>query len=500
MNSLRVRLLTAMLITIVGFGSAWYFARAWDMRQPETGYWDSRLRDIARLTLSSIPRTLVTSGGEVSAYHLADADLDADDDGEVDTYADTDANPINRIAFQVWNLHTHTLVMRSPGAPDTPMRPDFSPGFKEGDVAGEKWRVYTLVDSTGSVQVQVAKSPRDLVETYQTWRQIGVLATMGVFILLAIVVWGGIRLSLRPLDRIRDTVARRAPLDPSPLPEAGLPSEIQPFVRAINHLLERQEAALARERRLIADAAHELRTPLAAIQVQAQVVQAQFLQTRFLQVQSVQAQSVQAPSEQGQVVPPQGEPTGQDIAQARAAAAKLQAVAVRAARLVEQLLDQARLETDDAWPMEALDLADLADIVVRDFEGPAQRKEQKITLDAQPCPLRGNVDTLGILLSNLLDNAVRYTPVQGHITVSCRLDEDGTPCLEVADDGPGVAAADRARIFERFFRVAGSGERGAGLGLSLVARIAAMHGAVVEDRPAQRGFHLAVRFPLERPQ
>jgi len=78
--------------------------------------------------------------------------------------------------------------------------------------------------------------------------------------------------------------------------------------------------------------------------------------------------------------------------------------------------------------------------------------------------------------------------------VTCRLDH-GTPCLEVADDGPGVAAADRTRIFERFFRVAGSGERGAGLGLSLVARIAAMHGAVLEDPPAPRGFHLVVRFP-----
>jgi len=169
-------------------------------------------------------------------------------------------------------------------------------------------------------------------------------------------------------------------------------------------------------------------------------------------------------------------------------------VAARAARLVEQLLDQARLESDDAWPMEALDLADLADLIARDFEGLAERKRQKITLDAQPCPLRGNVDTLGILLSNLLDNAVRYTPVQGHITVACRLD-DGMPCLEVADDGPGVAEPDRARIFERFFRVAGSGERGAGLGLSLVARIAAMHGAVLENRPASRGFHLVVRFP-----
>jgi two-component system, OmpR family, sensor kinase len=447
MNSLRNRLLTAMLITIVAFGSAWYLARAWDMRQPETGYWDSRLRGIARLIVSSMPRNLTAGDGAVPAYHLAD----------------TDTEPIDDMAFQVWNLHTRKLMMRSPSAPDAPMRPDFVPGFDEGHFAGQNWRVYTVVDDSGSLQVQVAKSQQELDETYQTWRQIGVLATTGVFLLLAIVVWAGIRLSLRPLDRIRDTVARRAPLDNSPLPEAGLPSEIRPFVRAINHLLERQEAALARERRLIADAAHELRTPLAAIQAQAQLAAG-----------------------------------AQDAALSHAAAVKLQTVAARAARLVEQLLDQARLETDDAWPMETHDLADLADLIVRDFEGLAQRKAQRIALNAEPCPLRGNVDSLGILLSNLLDNAIRYTPAEGHIAVSCRI-EEGRPCLEVADDGPGVAGPDRVRIFEPFFRVAGSGERGTGLGLSLVARIAAMHGAVIEDQSAARGLHLVIRFPALGP-
>ncbi|ALM85630.1 sensor histidine kinase KdpD [Bordetella sp. N] len=369
MNSLRIRLLTAMLITIAAFGSVWYLARAWDMRQPETGYWDSRLRGIGRLIVSSMPSTLTAGEGAVPAYHLADIDKE----------------PIDDMAFQVWNLRTRKLLMRSPSAPDAPMRPDFSPGFDESHFAGQNWRVYTVVDDTGSVQVQVAKSQQELDETYQTWR-------------------------------------------------------------------------------LIADAAHELRTPLAAIQAQAQLAAG-----------------------------------AQDAALSHAAAVKLQTVAARAARLVEQLLDQARLETDDAWPMETLDLADLADLIVRDFEGSAQRKAQHIALNAESCTLRGNVDSLGILLSNLLDNAIRYTPAQGHIAVSCRI-EDGRPCLEVADDGPGVAAPDRARIFEPFFRVAGSGERGTGLGLSLVARIAAMHGAVIDDRTAARGLHLVIRFPATAPE
>jgi two-component system, OmpR family, sensor kinase len=441
-NSLRVRLLCAMLIGIVAFGGAWYSLRAWDLKRPETGYLDERLRDVARQIVESIPRTL-SPNGSVAAYSLPDSDAD----------------PKGDMVFQVWHMPSGKLILRSPRAPDRPLKPSFSEGYSSSEFDNETWRVYALSDRTGTIQVQTAKGQADVAATYKAWVREGAFAAAGIFLLLAIIMWTAVHLSLRALDQARDVIARRSPFDNSPLRQDQLPSEIRPFVVAINQLLERQEAALARERQLIADAAHELRTPLAAIQAQAQRAT-----------------------------------SSHDIDTTRAEAAKLQAVAARAARIVEQLLDQARLDSDEALPMEYIDLADIVDLVVRDFEGKAAHKSQKISIAAESCPVQGNIDALGILLGNLVDNAVRYTPAQGHITVSCGLDH-GVPVLAIADDGPGIPPPYRRRIYDRFFRVPGRAEGGTGIGLSLVARIARLHGAELVELPAARGFHLAVRFP-----
>jgi two-component system OmpR family sensor kinase len=442
MNSLRLRLLCAMLVGIVAFGAAWYCLRAWELNLPETGHVDERLRDIARLTVESVPRTL-SPDGSVAAYSLAD----------------TVADPVTETIFQVWHMPSRKLVLRSPITPDAPLKPDFTPGYGYNVLGGEEWRVYAISDATGTIQVQTARSPAGLDATYKQWVREGAMAAVGIFVLLAVIMWTAIHLSLRPLDRARNTISGRPPFDNSPLRERDLPGEIRPFVRAINQLLERQDAALERERQLIADAAHELRTPLAAIQAQAQ--------------RAVSATDAQA---------------------TRAAVAKLQTVATRATRIVEQLLDQARLDSDDILAMEVVDLADLADLIARDFEGAAARKSQKISIAAQACPVLGNVDALGILLGNLLDNAVRYTPAGGHISVSCGL-QDTTPVLAICDDGPGIPPAYRSRIYDRFFRVPGHDERGTGIGLALVARIARLHKAKLIEIPAREGFHLTIRFP-----
>jgi two-component system OmpR family sensor kinase len=445
MNSLRVRLLCGMLVGIIAFGAAWYSLRAWELNLPETGYVDERLRDIARLTVESIPRTL-SPDGSVAAYSLAD----------------TMEDPVTETIFQVWHMPTRKLVLRSPITPDAPLKPDFTAGYGYNFVGGEEWRVYAISDATGTIQVQTARSPRGLDATYRQWVREGAIAAAGIFVLLAVIMWTAIHLSLRPLDQARATISGRPPFDNSPLEERHLPGEIRPFVLAINHLLARQDAALERERQLIADAAHELRTPLAAIQAQAQ-------------------RAASAAS-------------GGDMQATRAEVAKLQGVASRATRLVEQLLDQARLDSDDVLAMEVVDLADLIDLVARDFEGAAARKSQRISISTQTCPVLGNVDALGILLGNLLDNAVRYTPPGGHIRLSCGL-HDTTPVLDISDDGPGIPAAYRSRIYDRFFRVPGRDERGTGIGLALVSRIARLHNAELVEMPTQKGFQLIVRFP-----
>ena len=245
-------------------------------------------------------------------------------------------------------------------------------------------------------------------------------------------------------------ILRRQPQDQTLVPLAGMPAELRPFIDSINQLLERQRATVEREREFLANAAHELRTPLAALSAQAELV----------------ARSPDTPQ--------------------RAAVDKLRTVAIRTGRLTEQLLDQARTDTlCDSVP-ETLRLDQLANMIARDYEAAAQRKQQRIVLDTQPCAVMGNLDALGVLLRNLLDNALRYTPAGGQVMVSCRDRQDGGAVLKVADNGPGIAPQERQRVFDRFHRVAGSGERGSGIGLALVAQIARRHGADITLGPACR--------------
>ena len=180
---------------------------------------------------------------------------------------------------------------------------------------------------------------------------------------------------------------------------------------------------------------------------------------------------------------------------------KLRTVAIRTGRLTEQLLDQARTDTlCDSVP-ETLRLDQLANMIARDYEAAAQRKQQRIVLDTQPCAVMGNLDALGVLLRNLLDNALRYTPAGGQVMVSCRDRQDGGAVLKVADNGPGIAPQERQRVFDRFHRVAGGGERGSGIGLALVAQIARRHGADITLGAGlqDRGIALTVTFPSSAP-
>jgi signal transduction histidine kinase len=173
----------------------------------------------------------------------------------------------------------------------------------------------------------------------------------------------------------------------------------------------------------------------------------------------------------------------------------------RSARLSQQLLDSARLDADrpssERGPVE---LADLVAMLTREFETIAAAKQQSITLETCPSPIEGDVDELGILIGNLIDNALRYTSPCGRVAVHCQRAADGVR-LRVQDNGPGVAQEDRPRIFDRFYRVAGSNERGSGIGLSLVARIAQSHGASIEIGPGLdgRGFGISVVFPAYTP-
>ncbi|OYU78529.1 MAG: two-component sensor histidine kinase, partial [Burkholderiales bacterium PBB5] len=254
-----------------------------------------------------------------------------------------------------------------------------------------------------------------------------------------------VRPGIAPLRSRSRTWAERPPQAVAPVQVDDAPAEMQPLVAALNQLLERIGAMVVAERRFTADAAHELRTPIAAIRTQAQVALAEA-----------------------------------DVAARSHALRATLAGCDRATRLVEQLLTLSRLEAGAAPPMTPIDLAALAQRVVAELAPGAIARGQTLGLDvpAGATLVPGNEALLSALLRNLVDNALRYSPDGAEVRVALAR-RDRQVQLLVDDSGPGLAEADLARLGERFFRVLGSGQSGSGLGWSIVRRIAAAHGATV---------------------
>jgi two-component system OmpR family sensor kinase len=285
--------------------------------------------------------------------------------------------------------------------------------------------------------------------------------------LLGVLIWYAVGVGLKPLDAMSRAVAKRRPDAMAPLAESGLPRELKPLAGSLNALLARLDDALSAQRRFTADAAHELRTPLAALKLQVDLAE----RTKDSATQAV-------------------------------AFAELKAGVDRAARLVEQLLTLARLEPEaPARDFAPVDLAALAKdaIIARAALAGEKRIDLGIARIAAVA-VRGDPASLATLLANLLDNALRYTPQDGRIDVA--IDEtDGHAVLTVTDTGPGIPVPERERVFERFHRGATTDNpvvpTGSGLGLSIVRRIADAHGAtvVLEDGPAGTGLMVRVRFP-----
>ena len=279
---------------------------------------------------------------------------------------------------------------------------------------------------------------------------------------LALAIWLGVGAGLRPLRELRAQLARRSAADLSALDAANAPQEIEPLVAELNRLFGRIEGALQRERRLTADAAHELRTPLAVLSTQAQVARRA-----------------------------QGEAARNEALDAIVAGAE------RAARLIEQMLTLARLEAGELGEHAGrVELHELARSVLAEAAPRAVEKNIDISLEeGAPAEIQGHAALLSILLRNLVDNAVRYTPAGGRVLVTVA-GQAAKVELKVADNGPGVPSAEVGRLGERFHRLAPPGESGSGLGLSIVLRIAELHGARVRFGPGleDRGLAASVEF------
>lgn len=341
-----------------------------------------------------------------------------------------------RTAFQVFR--DGRLVLHSANAPGTPFAARGG-GFSDVAHEGRQWRVFAA--RAGGTEVYVAEqqaSRRDILQAVLG----GTLWPLGVSLpLLAAAIWWAVRRGAAPLRVLGDVLVRRQPDDLAPLPVAGVPAEVRPMVDALNGLFARIAGLLESERRFTADAAHELRTPLAAIRMQAQVALGE------------------ADSERRR----------------HALAATVQGCD-RAARLVEQLLTLARLERDEAPALGPVDLSAIARATVAELAPAALGRQQQLELDAPaPCPLAGSEPLLSILVRNLVDNALRYAPDGARIVVRTDAAAGGA-LLAVEDSGPGMRDQDIARLGERFFRVTGNAAPGSGLGWSIVRRIAQVHG------------------------
>jgi two-component system OmpR family sensor kinase len=282
--------------------------------------------------------------------------------------------------------------------------------------------------------------------------------------ILMLVVWWVVSESLTPVARVRKQVASRQADDLSPVSEAGLPDEVRPLVHELNLLFGRVRTAFDAQQNFVADAAHELRTPLAALKLQALSLE--------------RADNDEA----------------RKVAQGR-----ITAGVERATRLVEQLLVLARQEAGAAEGVATapVDLADLARRTVGEMVAVAQAKGVDLGLQhADAAPVMGQAGALAILMRNLVDNAVKYTPGGGMVDVAVHVVQ-GAAVLTVEDSGPGIPAEERERVFDRFYRIAGSEAAGSGLGLAIIRAIAGRHGARLTLDASERlgGLLVRVTFP-----
>lgn len=334
-------------------------------------------------------------------------------------------------------------------------------GFADAEVEGSTYRVYSLATPFQVIQVAQDMQVRKRMAGALAWRTVAPIAAAAP--LLMLIVWCVVSWSLRPVKRARAQVADRRPEDLSPINVPDLPDEIRPLMQELNLLLERMRGAFAQQKQFVGDAAHELRSPLAALN---------------LQLQSLRRAS--------------------DDDSRRVAEQRLAAGIERATRLVEQLLSMARHENNaEQPPAEAVDLADVVRLALSETLPAANAKDIGIELQGAPqAMVRGRRDDLVLLARNLLDNAIKYTPAGGRIEIRLDTPPEGARLL-IDDNGPGIPPAERARVFDRFYRLEGNAQPGSGLGLAIARAIAQRHGAAItlEDVPGGTGLRALVAFP-----
>jgi len=373
-----------------------------------------------------------------------------------------DAQRNNRdedFVVQIWDRDQKLFYSSRPDA-EIPIQP--VPGYAYVRTSRGGWRVYALRDRDKLIQTAQSLSVIEDVAAAMALRVVWPLLV--ILPLLGAVVWLTVRRGLRPLTSVTRAVRARTPAALQPLPESGLPEEVQPLVHALNDLLGRLGRAIAAQKGFIADAAHELRTPLTAVQLQLE--EARLAGT---------------------------------VEEREAAFDDLQRGVSRAIHLVTQLLTLARQEPEVSQrALQPVDLSEIALLVVAEQTHLAHARHVDLGInDAVQSVIQGDPEALRVMLGNLVDNAIRYSPAGGRVDVAVT-HADHRALLTVVDEGPGISVADRSRVFDRFFRGTELDVPGSGLGLAIVKSIADRHLATIEldSGPGGRGLTVRVSFPM----
>lgn len=450
--SLRRRLLFILLGTLSG---VWLFsatANYFDSRHEIEQLLDVELAQSAKVLLSLSSHELMEERLSGPTTITVDEDRILSETSPIHKYA-------KRMAFQVW-LGDSTLALRSTSAPRIPLSA-VTEGFSDQTIANESWRIFSLRHAKLPITVQVGERHDirgDLARQVAMRMLTPALIALPIF---ALMTWYGVGLAMRPLNRIANEVAMRDPNHLEPVDHRQAPKEAQPLMHSINALLTRLQKALDSERRFTADAAHELRTPLAAIKAQAHFAR-----------------------------------TADDPEERQRALEHVMEGVDNATRVAQQLLTLARI--DPATPLEGfkdVDLCAVATTIIAELVPQALKKNIDISLD-ESCRGRvnGNADILGILINNLVGNAIHYTPENGIVVVGVNT-QQGRVVLSVSDSGPGIPPEERSKVMQRFFRGRGVTQSGSGLGLSIVKRIAELHHAqIVLSDAVQGGLQVDVIF------
>jgi two-component system OmpR family sensor kinase/two-component system sensor histidine kinase QseC len=373
-----------------------------------------------------------------------------------------DGPDVSYLDFQFWD-RANRLIFRNADAPETRFVSPSQEGYSWATINGRTWRTYSVWNQTKQINLQVAEP---LTHRNEITDAVAYRLTMYALVclpLMAVLMWMLVGQLLRPIDRLSLSVAKRSLTNLDEVKTTDTPKEILPLVQGLNGLLARIRKAVDHERRFTADAAHELRTPLAAIRAHAQV-----------------ADRARSADER------------------REALADIISGVDRSTRVVNQLLVLARLDPD-LGPVRSsseFDLGCLLEAQIKQHLPMAGAKG--IRLEYAPCSMNLHAieENVSMLIRNLLDNAIRYTPSGQRVEASLAMLPQGVQ-LQVADSGPGVSPEMRERIFDRFFRITGSEETGAGLGLSIVRRIVESEGASISTGPGLdgRGVSFKVLFP-----